>query len=446
MTSRPSRTLRWLRDTEERTMKGWTPARQPRRGSGAAQHSLRGVGRKATQPAPLPPHPALLPAALLAVLLLAFAPGGCERLRKDAAQPASAPATAQAPAPAAAAGVRPYPALPQVAAVVAEARAILPRVPTDAKPPPLAPADAPTEPAPRLTLVGEGILLRPSAFPDLPQRLRVELYLDERDPPGGYMSVMDARGTARWPILDAYTRGTREGAFADTFRVLEPPGRLRYLALLGVPYESGGQRFRSFEGYLVHPAPGGEVSAQGAIYPIDFGYRLPDPPEPVRLAKALAERIADLRTRFGDWPGLVQRVTDLQDATRRLRETPVPAGQAPRQRQDLEDFGRRTAVAEAERNKAAAALRERLLEAYQARGAVSAAWLSFVDSNDFRWDAAGARSAAYQPLADLRAGYSLLEQVYGALHGDEDAALKAARAAMERALLREQELAPLAPK
>ena len=383
----------------------------------------------------------LLAVRALGLLLLLGALGtlgACERIRQWGAPAGTSGSSGNGTAPA----VRPFPELPQVAAVVAEARAILPRVPAEARPPALAAPEPAPQPAPRLALAGEGILLRPSAFPALPQRLRVELWLDERDPPGGYLLVSDAQGNARWPILDAYATGRREAAFAVTFRLSDPAARLRYLALLGVPYEAGGQRFRSFEGYLIHPAPGGAVSAQGAIYPIDFGYRQPEPPEPVVRARALEPALAALRAQLSEWQALGVRVAELQDAARRLREAQVPAEQAARQRQDLADFAARVATGEVERKRAAAALRERLLAAYAGRAGLADAWNAFTESNAYRWRTAPERRAVYQPLQALRSAYPALEQAYEALGGAGDAALKSARAAMEQALLREQEQAP----
>jgi len=328
---------------------------------------------------------------------------------------------------------------------VAEARSILPRLPSDAKPLPLAPPTAGTSappPEPQLALAGEGLLLRPSAFPDLPPRLRLELYLDERNPPGGYLLVTDGRGSARWTILDAVQRGNHAEAFADTFRVVDAGARLRYLALLGVPYEAGGQRFRSLEGYLIHPVAGGAVSAEGAIYPLDFGYRLPDPPPPVQAAQALAERLAALRTASGQWDALRTQGAELREAARRLRETAVPPQQAERQRADLADFERRGAAALAEQEQAAASLRERLLAAYRDRAALAEGWIAFTRDNAYLWRSRAERRAVYATLAALRAAHPALELAYAALHGETDAELQLARKTLERALLREQEHAP----
>ncbi len=370
---------------------------------------------------------------LLAALLLVSA--GCERWRKGESAPAAAPG----------AGPRLYPELAQVAAVVAEARAILPRLPSDAKPLPLVPpatgASAPP-PEPQLALAGEGLLLQPSAFPDLPPRLRLELYLDERSPPGGYLLVTDARGSARWTILDAVQRGNHADAFADTFRLIDPGARLRYLALLGVPYEGGGQHFRSLEGYLIHPLAGGAVSAEGAIYPLDFGYRQAEPPPPVQTAQALAERLAALRTASGQWEALRAHAAELREAARRLREAAVPPQQAERQRADLADYERRSAAAQAEQEQAAAQLRERLLAAYRDRAALAEAWIAFTHDNAYLWRTRAERRAVYAPLAALRTANPSLEQAYAALHGEADADLGAARQALEQALLREQEHAP----
>lgn len=369
--------------------------------------------------------PALLAAALaLGLTACDRTPGGGPAPRPDAG------------------GGRPFPELAQIADVVAETRAILPRIPADVKPAPLVPADAAPPPL-RLVLVGDGRLLRPSAFPHLPQRLHVALYLDERDPPGGRLRIRDEHGSADWPILDGYTSGQRDGAFTYVFRVRDGEARLRYFVLLGVPFQSGERSYRAFEGYLIRPAGGGAVTAEGAIYPVDFGYRQPEPPPPLATAEALGMRIGRLRERFAQWEALRKRLADLETARRSLRETQVPPEQAGQQRADLADFARRIAEAEAQRDDTAAGLRSELLAVYHQRQALAEAWRVFAESNGYRWRTPTERRAAYVPLQTLRAAYPGLERIYDALGGPEDAALRAARREMEQAVLREQEQAPV---
>jgi len=53
------------------------------------------------------------------------------------------------------------------------------------------------------------------------------------------------------------------------------------------------QLSRSLEGYLVHPAENGALSQDSAIYPVDFGYRHPEPPEPT-AALVVADDLPDV--------------------------------------------------------------------------------------------------------------------------------------------------------
>lgn len=334
--------------------------------------------------------------------------------------------------------------LPEVgdlAEIVAETRAILPRIPAHARPVALPPAGQGS--APRRVLIGEGRLLRPSAFPRLPHKLVVEVYLDRRSPPGGYLSITDVRTAgAKWPLLSGDTKGDRDGAFTYAFRVSDPARRLRYFVLLAVPYEAGGRAFRAFEGYLIHPANDGALSAQGAIYPIDFGYRQPEPPEPVLAAKALAGRIAELQGQYAAWQALARRLEEHETSAARLREARVPADQAAKQRKDLQEFARRIARIEGERRSAAEAMRGGLLSIYRERTALSATWAAFVNSNGYRWRTPAQRRAAYLPLRTLRASYPRLEEMFTAGEGERSPALAAAREQMEQAVLREEAHVP----
>ena len=381
-------------------------------------------------------------------LLLALAGGACERIPSSSAPGGAGRAggAGGAGGAGAAPGGRPFEELAPLAEIVAETRAILPRIPSDVPPPALpegAPREAGLPAAARGVLLGEGRLLRPTAFAGLPARIRVEVFLDEDDPPGGYLLIDDGRTAGeRWLLLSGYRIGRREDAFRYVFRVSDPARRLAYLTLLGVRYRIGARDFRSFEGYLVRPAPDGALSARGAIYPIDFGYRHPDPPEAVVAARALAGRIAALEALAGRWEALARRLAGQEAAAARLREVSVPAEQADRQRADLARFAGEIAGLRAERDGAGNALRTSLAAVYRERTALADAWLAFADGNDHRWRTPAERRAAYLPLRTLRATLPRLRQIHASLAGDEDASLRRAREAMGEALLREQERVP----
>lgn len=372
--------------------------------------------------------PALLRAGLAAALLLG--PGACQRWW---------PGRAGKPA---AIAQRPFPELGQLSAVVANVRSILPSVPLGIKPIALGTTPTQPPPQPRLVLKGEGRLLRPGAFPNLPPRMRVSVFLDSRTPPGGYLSVTDASGTARWRILDAVQNGKRDAAFAITLRLSDDKARLRYLVLLGIPFETGGQHYRSLEGYLIEPGPDGSLSTGGPVYPLDFGYRHPDPPPPVAAAHAQALRAQALGGTASALQAQEDQVASLQDEAQKLATTSVPAGQAAKQRQDVARLRDRIAAARSQADQTRAGLRRALLALYHERARLTDTWIAFTEDNSYRWRNAAAKRAAYAPLQALGAHNPALDKAYAVLHGDDDPELRAARDALRRALERESTHAP----
>lgn len=372
--------------------------------------------------------PALLRAAVVAVLLLG--PGACQRWWPG--HQAQAPKIAQ----------RPFPELDQLSAVVADVRAILPSVPLGVKPIALGATPTQPPPEPRLVLEGEGRLLRPSTFPDLPPRMRVAVFLDPRTPPGGYLSVTDAQGTTRWRVLDAVQDGRRDAAFAITLRLSDARARLRYLVLLGVPFDAGGQHYRSLEGYVILPGPDGSLSTAGAVYPVDFGYRHPDPPPPVAVAEALNRRVQALGATAAALRTQGAQLDKLQAEAHKLAATPVPADQAARQRRDVARLNQRVAAARKDVEQTRNALRSALLAIYRERARLTDTWIAFTKDNAYRWRDAAAKRAAYAPVRALGADSTTLEQAYALLNGNDDAALRSAREAMRKALEREATHAP----
>jgi hypothetical protein len=373
------------------------------------------------------------------VLLFALLGGGCERLPSSSA-PVGTGSGGAAP------GGRPFEEQAPLAEIVAETRAILPRIPNDVPPPAppeqvlreaLAPVGA------RAVLLGEGRLLRPAAFAGLPARIRVEVYLDDADPPGGYLLIDDGRRAGeRWLLLSGYRVGRREDAFRYDFRVSDPARRLAYLTLLGVRYRIGARGFRSLEGYLIRPEADGALSSRSPIYPIDFGYRHPDPPEVVVGARALAERIDTLEALAKRRETLAHRLAGQEGDAARLREASVPAAQSSRQQADLAVLTGEIAGLRAEVEGAGNALRTALAAVYRERTALAAAWVAFADGNDYRWRTPAERRAAYLPLQTLRARLPRLQQLHAALSGDEHPVLRRAREAMGEAMLRQQERVP----
>lgn len=381
----------------------------------------------------------------MCLLLLALAPAllgpaGCQRWWGGGGEKSAQPAG------------RPFPERFALGEAIAETRAILPRLPPAGTLPPLGPPAPESGPAPaqaptRLALVGSGPLLRPADFPGLPPRLTVEVHLDERDPPGGYLQVTQGQGGApvRWPVLDSYREGPADGAFALTLRVVDGRSRLRYLVVLGVPFHTEGASYRALEGYLltpsgplgVKPAAGGRVPM--AVYPLDFGYRNPHPPRTDREAAAWAAEVATLRTRYKAWRERQADLAALTDAADKLRQTDVPEAQRDQQRRDLASYAARADALRVKLAEDAAALRAELQSAYRGRVALAAAWERFTRTNAYRWLDTAGRKAAHAPLEALRPLYAELTQIHARLReaGADTPDLREAATAMEQALLAE---------
>lgn len=338
---------------------------------------------------------------------------------------------------------QPFPENGDLARVVAETRSILPRIPTPLRNAEALIGDQPASgTSPRRVLVGEARLLRPSAFP-LPQRLRVEVFLDDGTPPGGYLRVTGPKGTpARWNLLSGHMTGAREGDFTAVFRVADPQRQLRYLVLLGLEYESDRLTYRSLEGYLIHPAGDGSLSQQGPVYPIDFGYRHPEPPLPVAGAEALKQQIATLNSLYARWLSDAREKGALESKAATLRASKVPPDQATQLKADLAEYGRRIdALAEGARTQLAR-LRSGLLKVYRDREALTRHWEAFLETNAYRWRTPEARRKAYLPIRALRGSHADLERLFAAVEGESDPAMKEARDLMEQAVLKENEIAP----
>lgn len=337
---------------------------------------------------------------------------------------------------------RPFPELGQLSAVVADVRAILPSVPLGVKPVSLGAQPAVPPPQPRLVLEGTARLLRPAEFPAMPPRLQMDVYLDDRTPPGGYLGVTDARGHARWHILDSVQNGQRSGAFAITLRLSDDRAHLRYLVLLGVPFQTGDQHYRSLEGYLIQPGADGTLFTSGPVYAVDFGYGHPEPPPPVVAARALGKRLQLLGAATARLQADAAALAKLQGEAHKLASTPVPADQTARQRKDVARYDRRVAAAGRDVTQDRDALRQALLAYESERVQLTKAWIAYTADNDYRWHDAAGKRADYAPLQALGQHASVLDSAYRLLHGNDDPALRSAREALHQALEREAVHAP----
>jgi hypothetical protein len=336
----------------------------------------------------------------------------------------------------------PDPARKQVEEIVREVRAVLPGLPSQGVEPPRWPEVPDSGSPPRLALIGEGRLILAAGAEGLPGAIGVELSLDERDPPGGYLSVRAGGMPERWPILSSSGTGSRGGDFAYLFRITDPENRLRYLALLGVRYGTGALRFRSFEGYLIFPGKGGTLADRPPLYPIDFGYHWPLPPRHEARLDMLRQESEALAGRLEELTRLKARAAEAGQVEEALRASPVPPAQEPRRQAELLALtGRRTEAeqAHAQLAEAVAAALERL---YRLRGEIAGDWEAFRASNPYLWMSEAERRKSFAGLEQAAAWRATWRQGFEAVRGAERPALLAAREAMERALLRELERKP----
>jgi hypothetical protein len=337
----------------------------------------------------------------------------------------------------------PYPELQDVEAVVREVRALLPALPSSDAHPPALPRLSAADRLPRLVLAGEGRLLRTRETPPLPAALRVELFLDGNDPPGGYLSVQAGSGVPeRWPILDVQRTGLPDQDFFYIFRVLDKQSRLRYFSLLGLYYGAGALRFRAFEGYLIVPGEGGEVDKRPPVYPVDFGYHWPEPARFLVRLDSLKQESEVLDKQLTKLKALRALITSTQQHRETLATSSVPADQEAKRQQDGAALVAQVTQAEREREALTTDMTARIVRIYLTRKDLAEDWAAFRESNPYRWMTPRERGAAFdrlQPASALRAGW---REAHAALDGESIAPLRSAQQAMEQALLRELELRP----
>ena len=367
---------------------------------------------------------------IIAATLLAFvALAGCE-----GGEEAAKPAPRNPP---------PYPELAAVERLVRDVRAILPALPARDVAPPAFELPPLAESAVRHVLSGTGRLVRAGPASDLPPSIRVDLYLDSREPPGGYLLVgSGAQPGERWPILSAHRAGDPGGDFTYTLRVADRERRIRYLTLLGLHYGSGGLRFRAFEGYLIFPGKGETLGGRPPIHVIDFGYRWPVPPRhEAKVARLQRDSDAAnaLRAQHEAGAGALERDRRARDA---LRSSAVPAEREGDRQRDLAAMETRLIGAAARQVELSRDLAEALLVLYRLRSEIAADWETFRENNPYRWMAPEQRRASFALLAGTRSLEQRWRAAYDAIEGDRRKALRSAREAMEAALLREIELEP----
>jgi hypothetical protein len=133
-------------------------------------------------------------------------------------------------------------------------------------------------------------------------------------------------------------------------------------------------------------------------------------------------------------------------ATQQRRETlaasAVPAEQEAKRQQDLAALAQQIALGERDREALLSEMAARIERIYVTRKEMADDWAAFRESNPYRWMIPPERLAAFdqlQSVSALRAGW---REAHAALDGESKAPLRAAKQAMEQALLRELELRP----
>jgi hypothetical protein len=269
----------------------------------------------------------------------------------------------------------------------------------------------------------------------------IDLYLNGDDPPGGYLLVR-TNAEERWPILDTHFSGSRDGDFTYVFRVLDKQSRLRYFAVLGVGYGTGGLRFRAFEGYLIIPSEAGAINRRPPIYPVDFGYHWPDPPRFISRLESLRQESGALDRELQRLRGLRSRLKELQQQRETLAASEVPAEQEAKRQEDLSSLDAQMDQADREREALTTEMASRLERIYRTRAEMAEDWTAFREANPYRWMTPAERVAMFQQLEGsgaLRAGW---REAHAAVEGESKPPLRSAKQAMEQALLRELESRP----
>lgn len=395
---------------------------------------------------------------VLAIAILASLLASCGKTRESASQADARPAADRAE------GLSADPLARQVDAIVREIRDVLPGLPSQGVAPPSWPNVPARASQARVTLIGEGRLIRASGSEGLPAALHFEVFLDDGEPPRGHLLMQsEGRPPETAAIVTAAGTGRRDGDFSYMFRVADPGNRLLYFALTGVGYGTGALRFRAFEGYLIYPGQGGTLAARPPLYAVDFGYHWPLPPRhEVRLeslrrdSRRLDEQQAELKL-------LQEQAQELARREDALRASAVPAHQEARRQTDLAELAARRKDAAQSRRVLAAAMAATLEGLYRLRVEIAEEWGAFRESNPYRWMSEKERhgsAAAIEGANALRAAWRktheaiVLEAITqeptppssgsgGGEQGDSALpSLAAAREAMERALLRELENKP----
>lgn len=331
--------------------------------------------RTARRPLPWPLHGALALALGLAVLT-----GACSTLGGPFAEGARGP------------GGVPAPQAAQISLIVAQTRSQFPElsgtgIPFDARKAPEVHPDR----APELALQGPGVGVQPGLQTGERPRLRAALYLDKQAYASGYLEVTPAGGAAeRWSVVAFDQQGAPRKRFDFTYVLATPASQLRYLVLIGGPYQQDGEDYLGYEGTLIEPGPGNDLEHWARAYKLDFGFRFATVPAHQRKVEQAVSAFRELQRDMDRLERLRERIAATEGNLATLRNSEVPADQAARREQQLADADKRLEALRSERDTLVDATEARFVSYYELRLAISNEFAAFTQSNRYSWlDRAG---------------------------------------------------------
>lgn len=249
---------------------------------------------------------------------------------------------------------------------------------------------------PELALQGDGVSVEPGLQSGEHTRLRAALYLDKHDYALGWLEVtVGDRANERWPIVAYDRRGDPQGEFHFIYVLALPDDRLRYLVLIGGPYEKDGERYHGFEGTLIEPGPGRNLEGWRRGYKLDFGYRFPAVPAHQRKVDQAVQAFRDIRADVEKLESLRRRISKAAGELDALRGARPGPEQADANRKAIADQEKRLEELNTEHDTLVGTTEKRIVAYYGLRKAIATEFAAYTKSNAYLWLDTQGKQAAY---------------------------------------------------